>query len=148
MLEDVIPCLPNGPADLLLWIQLIHQRSQAWCSPWGHNELDTTEQLNWTELNLSAISSAEACGISCWTGPAPLHWVCNLHPYQNVPSLQAIRAQEREAEGSRSCSQITTHTGQRGARKVTWNFPEQMHVRMNEMFSGKSSIPLSWGLPQ
>ena len=21
------------------------------CSPWGHKELDTTEQLNWTELN-------------------------------------------------------------------------------------------------
>ena len=133
---------------LLLWIQLIHQRSQTCCNPWGHNELDTTEQLNWTELNLSAISSAEACGISCWTGPAPLHWDCNLHPYQNVPSLQAIRAQEREAEGSRSCSQITTHAGQRGARKVTWNFPEQMHGKMNAMFSGKSPIPLSWGLPQ
>ena len=66
---------------LLLWLQLIHQRSQACCSPWGHNELDTTDQLNCTELNLSAISSAEACGISCRTGPAPRHWVCNLHPY-------------------------------------------------------------------
>ena len=66
---------------LLLWLQLIHQRSQACCSPWGHNELDTTDQLNCTELYLSAISSAEACGISCQTGPAPRHWVCNLHPY-------------------------------------------------------------------
>ena len=25
------------------------QGSLAWCSPWGHKELDTTEQLNWTE---------------------------------------------------------------------------------------------------
>jgi len=27
------------------------QGSLACCSPWGHRELDTTEQLNWTELN-------------------------------------------------------------------------------------------------
>ena len=26
------------------------QGGLAWCSPWGHKELDTTEQLNWTEL--------------------------------------------------------------------------------------------------
>ena len=25
------------------------QGSPAWCSPWGHKELDTTEWLNWTE---------------------------------------------------------------------------------------------------
>ena len=25
------------------------QGGLAWCSPWGHKELDTTEQLNWTE---------------------------------------------------------------------------------------------------
>ena len=23
----------------------------AWWGPWGHKESDTTEQLNWTELN-------------------------------------------------------------------------------------------------
>ena len=27
------------------------QGSLACCSPWGHKELDTTERLNWTELN-------------------------------------------------------------------------------------------------
>ena len=27
------------------------QGSVAWCSPWGHKESDTTEQLNWIELN-------------------------------------------------------------------------------------------------
>ena len=27
------------------------QRSLVCCSPWGHKELDTTEGLNWTELN-------------------------------------------------------------------------------------------------
>jgi len=26
------------------------QGSLAWCSPWGHKESDTTEQLKWTEL--------------------------------------------------------------------------------------------------
>ena len=25
------------------------QGGLAWCSPWGHNELDTTEQLNWAD---------------------------------------------------------------------------------------------------
>ena len=29
----------------------IGQRSLAWCSPWGHKELDVTEWLNLTELN-------------------------------------------------------------------------------------------------
>ena len=32
------------------------------CSPWGHKELDMTEQLNWTELNLPA--SWETCIMS------------------------------------------------------------------------------------
>ena len=27
------------------------QGSLSCCSPWGHKELDTTEQLNWTDLN-------------------------------------------------------------------------------------------------
>ena len=27
------------------------QGSLAWCSPWGCKETDTTEQMNWTELN-------------------------------------------------------------------------------------------------
>ena len=29
------------------------QGSLAWCSPWGHKESDTTEQMKWTELNPS-----------------------------------------------------------------------------------------------
>ena len=27
------------------------QGSLVWCSSWGHKELDTTERLNWAELN-------------------------------------------------------------------------------------------------
>ena len=27
------------------------QGSLVCCSPWGHKELDTTERLDWTELN-------------------------------------------------------------------------------------------------
>ena len=27
------------------------QEGLACCNPWGHKELDTTEQLNWTEVN-------------------------------------------------------------------------------------------------
>ena len=33
------------------------QGSLACCSPWGHKESETTEQLNWTELNWSSIKS-------------------------------------------------------------------------------------------
>ena len=32
------------------------QGSLAYCSSWGHKELDTTEWLNWTELNLTVRS--------------------------------------------------------------------------------------------
>ena len=34
------------------------QGSLACCSPWGHKELDTVEQLNWTELTLSTCHSS------------------------------------------------------------------------------------------
>ena len=33
------------------------QGSLAWCSPWGHKESDTTERLNWTELNWQTLVS-------------------------------------------------------------------------------------------
>ena len=36
------------------------QGSLMYCSPWGHKELDTTEQLNWTEMNVdSSVSKSE-----------------------------------------------------------------------------------------
>ena len=35
---EQVPGVADGQGDL------------ACCSPWGHKELDTTEQLNWTEL--------------------------------------------------------------------------------------------------
>ena len=34
------------------------------CSPWGRKESDTTEQLNWTELNLPSSWSAGSLNIS------------------------------------------------------------------------------------
>ena len=49
--------------DMVLWHHQLdgHEFEQddegqgglACCSPWGHKELDTTEGLNWTELNVS-----------------------------------------------------------------------------------------------
>ena len=36
------------------------QGSLVCCSPWGHKESDTTEQLNWTELGLAEIHSTPA----------------------------------------------------------------------------------------
>ena len=35
------------------------QESLACCGSWGHKESDTTEQLNWTELN---VLQAKSCG--------------------------------------------------------------------------------------
>ena len=32
-----------------LWELVMGQGSLAWCSPWGHKELDTTDRLIWTE---------------------------------------------------------------------------------------------------
>ena len=45
------------------------QGGLACCSPWGHKELDTTEQLNWTELKTGQVDE-------CWydkhsDSPAP-----------------------------------------------------------------------------
>ena len=34
----------------------VGQRSLAYCSPWGHKELDMTERLNWTELTWGKLS--------------------------------------------------------------------------------------------
>ena len=31
--------------------------SLAWCIPWGHKELDTTERLNWTDLRRMIIAT-------------------------------------------------------------------------------------------
>ena len=48
-----------------LW-ELVTDR-EAWqcCSPWGHKELDTTEQLNWIELKTSFLVMA-CCYLSSW----------------------------------------------------------------------------------
>ena len=46
-----------------LWERVMKRESLARCSPWGHKESDTTERLNWTELdsmksNVNAFSTA------------------------------------------------------------------------------------------
>ena len=46
----------NGITDSMntnlskLW-EMVMKRNLECCSPWGHKELDTTERLNWIELN-------------------------------------------------------------------------------------------------
>ena len=37
------------------------QGSLVCCSPWGHKELDTTEQLDWTELILTSLLKFPLC---------------------------------------------------------------------------------------
>ena len=41
------------------------QGSLACCSPWVHKELDTTERLNWTELNCKDLMEAEEIKNRC-----------------------------------------------------------------------------------
>ena len=41
------------------------QGSLVCCSPWGHKESDTTEQLNWTELRTLVCMSAQSCPTLC-----------------------------------------------------------------------------------
>ena len=42
----------DGITDLMDMSKLQEMVLTACCSPWGHKELDTTEQLNWTETHL------------------------------------------------------------------------------------------------
>ena len=42
------------------------QGSLACCSLWGHKESDTTEQLNWTELNLLPLDESEPGEWKSW----------------------------------------------------------------------------------
>ena len=42
-----------------LW-ELVMDRGLVCCGPWGHEELDTTEGLNWSELNLFSVHVVSA----------------------------------------------------------------------------------------
>ena len=51
------------------------QGSLACCSPWGHKELDTAEQLNWTELKHEKSKRTLWTGFLpqlSWRGPKPM----------------------------------------------------------------------------
>ena len=41
-----------GTSSSKLWELVNRQGGVVWCSPWGHRESDTTEQLNWTDPEL------------------------------------------------------------------------------------------------
>ena len=47
------------------------------CCPWGHKKLDTTEQLNWTEVTSSG-SSSEGTDFYFLMEEA-IKWLCRLH---------------------------------------------------------------------
>ena len=46
------------------------QESLACCSPWGHKELDTTEQLSWTDY----AQRRPARLWNSWATPLSIHW--------------------------------------------------------------------------
>lgn len=55
----------EGTAYATVWgqernsiIEELQESKYGYCSPWGHKELDTTEQLNGTELNLGVWSNS------------------------------------------------------------------------------------------
>ena len=52
------------------------QGSLACCSPGGHKELDTTEQLNWTELNWTYSPSARMTWETDFGLLIHLTWIC------------------------------------------------------------------------
>ena len=63
------------------------QGGLAWCASWGHEELDTTEQLDWTELPPGVLclsqlvyqgfSASVDCGVSNEFPPLLMKWkVC------------------------------------------------------------------------
>ena len=57
------------PTPVFLPREIHGQRSLADCSLWGCNELDTTEQLNWTKLN-------HRSGLSWWLSGKESTWQC------------------------------------------------------------------------
>ena len=42
------------------------QGSLVWCNPWGRKELDTTEQLNWTETFMEEYFNVLFCSYITW----------------------------------------------------------------------------------
>ena len=49
------------------------QGSLACCSPWGHKESDTTEQLNWAELCFHVTGKADIQILFFWVRPGSHH---------------------------------------------------------------------------
>ena len=41
-------------------LELDGQGGLAWCNSWGHKELDTTEWMNWNELNMNLLLNASS----------------------------------------------------------------------------------------
>ena len=60
------------PTPVLLPGKSHGQRNLVGCSPWGREESDTTERLNWTELN--------------WTGRTGCHDLCYSNQFHHPPS--------------------------------------------------------------
>ena len=91
------------------------QGGLAFCSPWGCKELDTTEQLNWTELNWYWLpyptSQLNMPGESlCWES-APWAWVLGEAEF-------CLEYTGLKSNADVSCSQ-TTHLGE------LWSCPVQ-----------------------
>ena len=51
------------------------QGSLACCSPWVHRELDTTEQMNWTELKVTQLSTTLCEPMDCSPPGSTLHGI-------------------------------------------------------------------------
>ena len=73
------------------------QGSLVGCSPWGHKESDTTQQLNNNNNHLllnKEYSKIQALEIPCWSSSQ--NWVLSLPgPGQGIKILQAAQAQPK-----------------------------------------------------
>ena len=68
------------------------QGSLACCSPWGHKESDTTEQLNLTELLPSLQVRCHHCKESCPQAPQQGHIPPQWLPSQHDHSFSTTRS--------------------------------------------------------
>ena len=73
------------------------QGGLACCGSWGHKESDTTERLNWTELNSAYKLNKQGNNIQPWCTPFPI-WnqsavPCPVLPIASWPAYRFLRRQ-------------------------------------------------------
>ena len=72
------------------WTLGVVDRQGGCCDSWGRKELDTTERLNWTELNCTRNSTYSANSLTCSVERSLFLYKCMNHRYSSVWANRTI----------------------------------------------------------